>query len=88
MTDAEAGDRIHHESGVAGQGPSWAVGSAYQVGKIAGSPRPSDLNSGARSFTQAAGLVESGDEVSGWIPADCLEVRDRPSNIGLRFVSP
>src|SRR4029450_9775199 len=81
MTDAEAGDRIHHESSAPAHSPSGAAAPAYQIGKIAGPPRPADLHGPTGSLTQAAGLVESGNEVSCWIPADCLEVRDRPSNV-------
>ena len=59
MPDAEAGDRIHHEPSVASQRPSGAMAGAYQVGKVTGPSRPSDLYGATRSFTQAAGLVES-----------------------------
>jgi hypothetical protein len=79
MTNAEASDRIHHQSSVASQRPSWAVASAYQVGKIASPSRPPYLYGAARSFTQAAGLVESGDQVSRRIPADCLEFAIGPA---------
>ena len=51
----------------------------YQVGKVTGPSRPSDLYGATYSFTQAAGLVEGGNEMSRRITPDFIEVAIRPA---------
>src|SRR4029450_6958247 len=82
MADAEAGDRVHHQTGVAGKCPSGPVSCPYEVRQVARTPCWADLNRGARPFAQAPGLVESGHDMSCGIAPNLVEVRNPPGDIG------
>jgi hypothetical protein len=43
MADAEAGDRVHHETGVAGKCPSQSVRGAHDIRQVIGPPGWADL---------------------------------------------
>src|SRR4029450_10900721 len=82
MADADTGDRVHHQTGVAGKCPSRPIGCAYDVRQVARAPWWADLNRGAGPFTQAPGLVEGGHDMSCGIVPNLVELRNPPSDIG------
>ena len=82
MADAIAGYGIHDEASVASERPSRSVGGAYHVGEVAGPSRWAHLNGRPGAFTEAANLVESGDDMSRRIPPNMIKFGDGSCDVG------